>query len=182
MCEATPRIVVSPPCSPLKAAANDAVGLPLALGFLSGYGSAEMRSKRTGQTLKSQTSCPTHPAMTWIWNAMYPLAGYAAYLTVKDFDAAITPLETDNALAAFKLYWVQLGLNLLWPPVFVGQGQSMVGLGIMTCLFGTVAAMTAKMNNLFTPVNTTWFLAPYLGFLGYNLYENFVAVKNSQHA
>lgn len=158
------------------------MGLPLVLGFVSGYASAELRSKRTGQTLKSQTSCTVHPAMTWIWNAMYPLAGYAAYLTTRDFDAAITPAETNDALAALKLYWLQLGINLVWPPTFVGQGQSTVGLGVMTALFGTVAAMTAKMHNLNTPVSTTWFLAPYVGFLGWNLYENFVAVKNSQHA
>lgn len=158
------------------------MGLPLVLGFASGYCSANLRANRTHQSLQAQKQCPTLPAMTWLWNACYPLAGYAAYLTVTDFDAAISPLETNNALTAIKLYWIQLGLNLLWPPVFVGQGQSMVGLGIMTCLTGTAVAMTAKMHQLFTPVSTTWFLAPYVAFLGYNLYENFRAVQTNQHA
>ena len=64
--------------------------------------------------------------------------GYASHLTVRSFDAAVTPQGTQvynyfrahssaQADQALTLYYAQLGLNLLWTPLFFGGESSSVG-------------------------------------------------------
>jgi benzodiazapine receptor len=53
------------------------------------------------------------------WTVLYGLMGYAAY---RAHSTGMSPLSSANQLVLFKqgatLYTVQLGLNLLWMPLF----------------------------------------------------------------
>ncbi|RSH88485.1 uncharacterized protein EHS24_001030 [Apiotrichum porosum] len=148
-----------------------AVGLPIALGVASGYVSAELRAKRTGQA--ASATCPPHPAFGPIWTAMYGLVGYASHLCVCAFDAAVTPQSTEDASNALVLYYAQLAGSLLWTPLYVGERMHKAAFVDMALLTGTAVTMTAKMHELnFSPISTTWFLAPYCAWLGYMTYLN----------
>jgi benzodiazapine receptor len=148
-----------------------AVGLPIILGIAGNYVSSEVRAKRTGQAAKA--TCPPHPAFSYIWMAASGLTGYAAHLTVRAFDAAPTPQTTEDASNALLLYYAQLGLQLLWEPLFVGQNQKQVALANSVALLGTAATMAAKMNDLVVaPISTNWFTVPYCAWIAYTTYLN----------
>lgn len=49
--------------------------------------------------------------------------------------------QADQAL---QLYYAQLGLNLIWSPLFFGFKQKEIALGNLLALTGTVAAMTVS--------------------------------------
>ena len=94
------------------------------------------------------------------------------------------PNFSAQADQALTLYYAQLGLNLLWTPLFFGgrskryglsgtlmtAKQKEIALGNILALTGTVLAMTVKMHGLNTPFSTTWFLAPYCAWLGYGMF------------
>ncbi|BEJ12198.1 hypothetical protein CspHIS471_0206580 [Cutaneotrichosporon sp. HIS471] len=148
-----------------------AVGLPIVLGIVGNYASSEIRSKRTGQAAKA--TCPPHPAFSYIWMAASGLTGYAAHLTVRSFDAAVTPQSTDAASDALVLYYAQLGLQLLWEPLFIGANQKQAALANSLALLGTAATMAIKMNDLATtPISTNWFTIPYCAWIAYTTYLN----------
>lgn len=99
------------------------------------------------------------------------LTGYAAHLTVQAFDAAPTPQTTEDASNALVLYYAQLGLQLLWEPLFVGENQKQVALANSVALLGTAVTMAVKMNDLVVaPISTSWFTVPYCAWIAYSVY------------
>ncbi|GMK53988.1 hypothetical protein CspeluHIS016_0105740 [Cutaneotrichosporon spelunceum] len=156
-----------------------AVGLPIALGIISNYASAKIRSKRTGQAAKA--TCPPHPAYSYIWMAASGLLGYAAHLTTRSFDAAVTHQSTEDASNALVLYYATLGLQLLWEPLFIGGNKKEAALVNSVALLGTAITMAIKMNDLATnPVSTNWFTIPYCVWIGYTTYLNASVVLSAK--
>ncbi|KAK1925833.1 TspO/MBR-related protein [Papiliotrema laurentii] len=149
-----------------------AVGLPIGLGAASGFITGQTSRSNWFTTMSPPPGNPPKEVFGPVWTVLYGLMGYASHLTVRSFDAAITPQATAQADQALTLYYAQLGLNLLWTPLFFGAKQKEIALGNILALTGTVLAMTVKMHGLNTPFSTTWFLAPYCAWLGYASYLN----------
>ncbi|KAK8858790.1 hypothetical protein IAR55_003020 [Kwoniella newhampshirensis] len=149
-----------------------AVGLPIGLGALSGYVTGQSTKSNWFKTLTPPPGNPPREAFGPVWTILYGLMGYASHLTVRAFDAAVTPGGTAQADQALQLYYGQLLINILYMPVFFVAKQKEAGLAHLLALTGTVTAMTVKMHGLSTPFSTTWFLAPYCAWLGYATYLN----------
>lgn len=94
--------------------------------------------------------------------------GFAAYRAY----SALSPIQSPANIKAIKhgatLYTIQLGLNLIWMPLFFVAKRpieatvdivALTGItGYLTYLWGSVDAVAG------------WALAPYLGWLGYATY------------
>ncbi|WVO24926.1 uncharacterized protein IAS62_006306 [Cryptococcus decagattii] len=149
-----------------------AVGLPIGLGIASGFVTGQSSRSNWYTTMTAPPGTPPKEVFGPVWTVLYGLMGYASHLAVRAFDTAVTPSGTSQADQALQLYYAQLGLNLIWSPLFFGFKQKEIALGNLLALTGTVAAMTVKMHDLNTPFSTTWFLAPYCAWLGYATYLN----------
>ncbi len=107
--------------------------------------------------------------------------GYASHLVVKAFDSAATPATTATASRALTLYYTQLGLNLLWSPLFFGAQQKTLALGNILAITGTAGWSALEMYNLagkgpgaardhHTGIQAWWLMVPYVAWLGYGEY------------
>ncbi|KAH8080128.1 TspO/MBR-related protein [Filobasidium floriforme] len=105
--------------------------------------------------------------------------GYASHLAWKAYDNALTPKGTEVAVRSLELYYAQLGLNLLWTPLFFGLHRKGLALVDILALTGT-SAWWAKSLFEIGPVrvpgvgdlNPGWLAVPYLGWLSYATYLN----------
>nr|ODN92371.1 benzodiazapine receptor [Cryptococcus depauperatus CBS 7855] len=157
-----PEIMLSVARNPILA-----VGLPIGLGASSGYLTGRSSRSQWFTTMKPPPGNPPRQAFGPVWTILYGLMGYASHLVVEAFDQASLPSETALAGRALQLYYVQLGLNLLWTPIFFGWKQKLLALAEILVLTGTVFTMTIEMHKLNTPLSTTWFLGPYCVWLVY---------------
>ncbi|ORX37193.1 TspO/MBR-related protein [Kockovaella imperatae] len=149
-----------------------AVGVPIGLGALSGIITGKTARSPWFTEMRAPAGNPPRQAFGPVWTVLYGLMGYASHLAVKSLDAAVTPNATASANKSLRLYWTQLGLNLLWTPLFFGAKQKELALVDMALLLGTVVSMTIEMHDLRTDFSTTWLLAPYCAWLGYASYLN----------
>ena len=104
-----------------------------------------------------------------VWSILYVLMGVAAGLVVKSQD-----VDSRQALA---LYYLQLGLNVLWPLVFFRF--EWITMAAVWLLLLTVAVYTTWMR--FRAINKVagWLLVPYLAWCLFALYLNIgLAVLN----
>jgi benzodiazapine receptor len=72
-----------------------------------------------------------------VWTVLYILVGIAGWLV----------WTRARAGAAMKLWWVQLGLNFLWSPVFFGLHRidvALVIIGLMLLAIWGFVALTAR--------------------------------------
>lgn len=104
-----------------------------------------------------------------VWTLLYGLTGYAAYRAVH---AGLSPFATVGQIQATKqgatLYTIQLGLNLLWMPLFFGLQRPIEATADLVALLG----INAYLVRLWGPVDKVagWLFAPYLAWLGYATY------------
>lgn len=76
-------------------------------------------------------------------------------------------LFSEDASNALQLYYAQLALGLLWEPI-AGENKPKAALVDALAVLGIAGTMAVKMNDLITaPINTSWFLAPYVSWLAY---------------
>ncbi len=90
-----------------------------------------------------------------VWSVLYVLIGIAGW----------RPWRLPGAGLAQKLWWLQLGLNFLWPPVFFGAHRLGLSVVVILCLLAAVLACTVaawrrdKVAGLM--------LLPYLGWVSF---------------
>ena len=103
------------------------------------------------------------------WTVLYGLMGYAAY---RAHSTGMNPLSSAEKLVLFKqgatLYTVQLGLNLLWMPLFFVAKRPVEATVDIVALTGVTGYLTYIWGQV-DPV-AAWALAPYLGWLGFATY------------
>ncbi|KAF8608011.1 hypothetical protein BDV93DRAFT_435523 [Ceratobasidium sp. AG-I] len=148
-----------------------AVGLPIVLGSLSGFPTSNVVKGPWYKSLRAPAGRPPNQAFGIVWPVLYASMGYASHLAIKTFDSSLSPATKDAALIGLKLYWVQLGLNLAWTPLFFllkAKGTALVNI---TALTGTVFQLTRTLHGA-TAGATTWYLAPYCAWLSYATYLN----------
>lgn len=104
-----------------------------------------------------------------MWTVLYGLMGYAAH---RAYNTGLSPLQSPEIIQATKhgatLYTIQLGLNLLWMPLFFVAKRPIEATADIVALTGTVGYLTYLWGKV-DPV-AGWALAPYLAWLGYATY------------
>lgn len=101
------------------------------------------------------------------WTGLYILIGLCLYLL---WQAKPTP----RRLIALYLFFIQLGLNVLWSAVFFALHSPLLGLGVIICLLGAILALTKAA----WPVskNAALLLLPYVFWVGLAAVLNFSIV------
>lgn len=81
---------------------------------------------------------------------------------------SLNPATRDLARHGATLYSIQLGLNLIWMPLFFGIRRPIEAAVDIVALTGT----TAYLAYIWSGVDevSSWCLAPYLGWLGFATY------------
>jgi benzodiazapine receptor len=104
-----------------------------------------------------------------MWTLLYGLMGYAAY---RACNTGLSPLQSPATIQATKqgatLYTIQLGLNLLWMPLFYGLQRPIEATADLVALTGTVGYLTYVWGSVDAVAG--WCLAPYLGWCCFATY------------
>ncbi|KIJ56886.1 hypothetical protein M422DRAFT_218667 [Sphaerobolus stellatus SS14] len=146
-----------------------AIGIPLALGSLSGFPTRKVAKSNWYKTLATPPGRPPRQIFPIVWTTLYAAMGWASYLAVKTYDTTLLPEVKSAAYHGLKLYWIQLGLNLIWTPLFFGVKQ----LGLATIDSVLLATFTGYMTIVLdkaTDGATSWFLVPYCAWLSFATY------------
>jgi benzodiazapine receptor len=95
--------------------------------------------------------------------------GYAAH---RAFSTGLSPLASTRSHLLTKqgatLYTIQLGLNLIWMPLFFGLKRPIAATVDIALLTGTVGYLTYIWGQVDSGAG--WALAPYLGWLVFASY------------
>lgn len=136
------------------------IAIPLAVGGLAAALSGGM-----GEAYQSYVRPPFSPpgwVFAVVWPILYGLMGYASYL--------VNQSGGDNK-KAMTLYWIQLGLNFLWPILFFRFELVLPALVLLAVLWVAVlltirafSAVSERAGDL---------LIPYILWLSFALYLNF---------
>ena len=115
------------------------LALPLAVGGLSALVSGGMDGF-------SQINQPPLSPPGWlfpiVWTILYLAMGYAAY---RAQNSGAEPQQISKAL---RWYYIQLGLNFLWSPVFFALGWYWAAFGILVALWVAIAITMKKFSEL----------------------------------
>ncbi|KAF2498621.1 TspO/MBR-related protein [Lophium mytilinum] len=142
--------------------------LPVVLGTGIGFSTRPDKKHHEHLALKQPPFDPPPQVFGPVWTALYATMGYTAY---RAWNAGITSLDLNKTILAKQgatLYTIQLGLNLLWMPLFFGLRrpiEATVDIVALTGVTGYLAYIWGQVD----PV-CGWLLAPYLGWLGFATY------------
>jgi len=143
--------------------------LPIALGTGVGFSCMPKKNQKTYLALEQPPYRVPHEAFGPVWTLFYGLMGYAAY---RAYSTGLSPLRSPNEIQATKhgatLYTIQLGLNLLWMPLFFVAKRPIEATVDAVALTGIVGYLTYLWGSVDAVAG--WALAPYLGWLGYATY------------
>ncbi|KAI0175897.1 TspO/MBR-related protein [Hypoxylon sp. FL1284] len=137
--------------------------LPIALGTTIGFSSRPKQTKRTYQAMKQPPLRPPPQVFGPVWTLLYGLMGYAAHRAVTQ--ATASPLLSDRMRS---LYSVQLGLNLLWMPLFFGLRKPVFALADIVSLVGLNGYLTYTYFSVDEVAG--WCQIPYMAWLGFATY------------
>ncbi|EPQ27752.1 uncharacterized protein PFL1_04889 [Pseudozyma flocculosa PF-1] len=163
-----PALLIDIPRNPILA-----VGLPIGIGAINGFatkGGKYSADSLWYKSLKKPSLNPPNNYYGIVWPALYAAMGYASHLTVKALDRTPPGFGRDLTKRAMQLYWVQLGLNAIWSPIFFGAGQVGLGLLNISALTGTVVAWANTVKEVDT--NAGYLALPYVGWMVYATYLN----------
>ncbi|CAA7259829.1 unnamed protein product [Cyclocybe aegerita] len=161
-----PNILLAVPRNPITA-----VGLPIALGFLSGSPSSKVANSNWYHNLHAPPGQPPREVFPFAWLLLYLSMGYASHVAVKALDSSVVEGNRNALSAGLALYYAQLGLNCLWSPIFFGQRMTGLALVDSVLLTGTTWYMTKLLDR---PTNgeASYYLLPYCAWLAYATYLN----------
>ncbi|CAG7848590.1 SubName: Full=Related to Peripheral-type benzodiazepine receptor {ECO:0000313/EMBL:CCA70661.1} [Serendipita indica DSM 11827] len=149
-----------------------AILLPLVLGSLSAYPTNKIVDGPWYRGLKHPSFEPPDATFGIVWPILYASMGWASHLAIKAYEQDLTLRGRMDAYTGLKLYWIQLGLNLVWTPIFFFAKQIGLAMVDLVALTGTVYGMTFVLHNA-TNGKTTLFLAPYCAWLTFASCVNF---------
>ncbi|KAF2756655.1 TspO/MBR-related protein [Pseudovirgaria hyperparasitica] len=142
--------------------------LPVALGTAIGYSTRPKRTKATYATLKNPPGNPPAWVFGPTWTGLYAMMGYSAYRAWNIGMSSMNPHTVELAKHGATLYTIQLGLNLIWMPLFFGMGKPIaasVDIVALTSVTGYLAYIWGQVD-----ATSGWLLAPYLAWLGFANY------------
>jgi len=145
-----------------------AILLPLALGNVVGYATRPDATKKQYMELKQPPLNPPAYIFAPVWTALYGAMGYASH---RAWTAGMQSFNAQRVLDAkhgATLYTIQLGLNLLWMPLFFGFQRPIEASVDIVALVGVTVYLTYLWSRI-DPV-AAWVMVPYLGWLGFATY------------
>ncbi|OTA69405.1 putative translocator protein like protein [Hypoxylon sp. EC38] len=149
---------------PYDVFANPAASVivPIALGTAVGFSSRPKQTQATYLAMKQPPLRPPPQVFGPVWTVLYGLMGYAAHRAV----TGASPLVSTDHMRS--LYSVQLGLNLLWMPLFFGFRKPIPALADIVSLVG----LNGYLTYLYFSVDNIagWCQIPYMAWLGFATY------------
>ena len=129
-----------------------------------GGGAATRRSVATWYPgLRKPSWTPPSRAFGPVWTLLYAQMAYSAYRVARSTDPGRRP--------ALALWWLQLGLNAAWTPVFFAGRRTGAGVVVISALVPAVAATAAASARVDRPAGLLF--APYLAWSTYAAALNF---------
>jgi translocator protein len=118
---------------------------------------------------------PPYNPPNWIfpavWTLLYGTMGYSSHLVARVAVETLRQPQYLVAKQALGIYSLQLGVNLLWTPLFFGQRNpraSLLDIGMLVGLVGSMTLLFAESDAL-----AGWLCVPYLGWVGFATYLNY---------
>ncbi|KAL9021252.1 MAG: hypothetical protein Q9185_001536 [Variospora sp. 1 TL-2023] len=145
-----------------------AILVPVGLGLGVGYSVGPKRTRQTYLALKQPPFRPPPQVFGPAWTSLYALMGYAAYRAWTTGTASLNPNTLQLTKQGATLYTIQLGLNLIWMPLFFRLKRPVEATAHVTLLTGVTGYLTYVWSQVDT--GAAWCLAPYLGWLGFATY------------
>ena len=161
--------------------------LPLGLGLGSGFVSQPgkfkpkqfsdpaAKERGTFRTVDEQYLAMKQPPFRpppWVfapaWTALYMMMGYAAHRAWTIGMASMSPQTVEHTRRGATLYTIQLGLNLIYMPIFFGLGRPIEGMLDIVALTGTVGYLTYIWHKVDT--TAAYLMVPYLAWLTFATY------------
>ncbi|KJZ73525.1 hypothetical protein HIM_07081 [Hirsutella minnesotensis 3608] len=143
--------------------------LPIALGTAVGFGSRPAETQKTYLALKQPPLRPPPWVFGPAWTLLYGLMGYASYrVATNGLSPFASPETIQVARHSLTLYTVQLGLNLVWMPLFFVAKRPVEATVDIVALLGLNGYLTYLWNSF----DRTAALCqlPYLGWLSFATY------------
>lgn len=100
-----------------------------------------------------------------VWTVLYLLQGIAAYLVWEKGSDRL------RASRAMKLFWLQLGLNALWTPIFFGLRNPLWGLVEIVFMWVAIVATIIAFKKI--SKTAAWLMVPYLLWVSFATILNF---------
>ncbi|KAM0296311.1 hypothetical protein HYE67_009004 [Fusarium culmorum] len=141
--------------------------LPIGLGTAVGFSATQ--TQKTYLALKKPSVQPPPWLFGPVWTILYGVMGYAAYRVANIGLSPFSSPETIvNTRQAMTIYSIQLGLNLIWTPLFFGLYRPIeASVDIITLL-----GVNGYLTYLYSSIDSTaaWCQVPYLGWLTFATY------------
>lgn len=126
-------------------------------------------SQKTYMALKQPPYRPPPQVFGPAWTVLYGLMGYSAY---QAYTTGLAPsssiLTRELTKQGATLYSIQLGLNLVWMPLFFLAKRPIEATVDIVALTGVTAYLTYIWGQVDSRAG--WALVPYLGWLGFATY------------
>ncbi|CAK3997701.1 MBR-related [Lecanosticta acicola] len=145
-----------------------AVLLPIAAGTAVGFSTRPKDTQKTYLALRQPPLRPPPWIFGPVWTALYGAMGYAAYRAWSAGTNSFDPQKLALAKHGATLYTIQLGLNLIWMPLFFGWKRPIEASVDIVTLTGVVG----YLSYIWGQVDETagWLLVPYLAWLSFANY------------
>lgn len=144
-----------------------AVLLPVVAGTGIGF-SLRTETASLYKKLKQPPGGPPAYLFGPVWTLLYAGMGYASYRAWSAGMSSPDPAKAALAKQGATLYTVQLGLNLIWTPLFFGLGRPIEAIADIVALNGVVGYLAYTWNQV--DQTSAWLLAPYMAWLSFATY------------
>jgi len=103
-----------------------------------------------------------------VWTVLYAAMGYASWRAWSTGSNSFDPAVVELAKQGATLYTIQLGLNLIWTPLFFGLKRPIEATADILALLGT----TGYLTYIWSQVDSVaaWTMVPYMGWLCFATY------------
>ncbi|KAF2226598.1 TspO/MBR family-domain-containing protein [Elsinoe ampelina] len=142
--------------------------LPVVLGAGIGYATRPRETQKFYMAIKQPPLRPPPWLFGPVWTALYAGMGYGAYRAWTTGMNSFDPRKVLLAKEGATLYTIQLGLNLLWMPLFFGLKrpiEATVDIVALTGITGYLTYIWGQVDEV-----ASWCLVPYMGWLGFATY------------
>ncbi|KAL0254390.1 hypothetical protein SLS55_009865 [Diplodia seriata] len=159
------------PALTLPAAVFERPAAAILLPVVAGAGIGYLTRPQTDSTydkLKRPKGRPPAWLFGPVWTLLYAGMGYASYRAWAAGLTSLDPVKADAAKQGATLYTIQLGLNLLWMPLFFGFGRPLAATVDIVALTGTVGCLAYTWSQV--DQTSAWLMAPYLAWLSFATY------------
>ncbi|KAL8785447.1 MAG: hypothetical protein Q9213_003377 [Squamulea squamosa] len=142
--------------------------LPIGLGLGVGFSVSPKETQKTYCAVKQPPYKPPAQVFGPAWTMLYALMGYAAHRAWTTGTASLNPTTVQLAKQGATLFTIQLGLNLVWMPLFFGLQRPIEATADIVAL----TSVTGYLTYVWSQVDSVaaWCMAPYLGWLGFATY------------